>query len=289
MIRALCLLSLTLSQAHLRAESPEAPPLLPEISADDSERAPDSAEPAAETTAADPVTEPAPDAANPAETSPTFDSQGYLLRKAFNNPESSINPDPLRIPIPTERMASPAGYQATQTGNNIELVTPYGRRLLFGDFGFNSAREYRLEIPLDQLRPPEVKRENAEIERLRKEQERLEAEAKAAKAALDAAKGEKPAERAVAQIPPRVVLEYDNTDRLVLEANRLYNRGKYYQASLTVEEILAKRPEYARGWVMKGSLLFVQGHNDLAKTAWEKALELDPSNAEVKSFLGRLP
>ncbi|MBY0370211.1 tetratricopeptide repeat protein, partial [bacterium] len=212
------------------------------------------------------------------EEGPVFDQQAYILRKAFDADHPELSP-PLVMP---ERIISPSGYHVNQLGNNLELVTPYGRRLIFGDFGFNNAREYRLEIPIEQLFPtgqkPPVAEKNKPVEDA----------ARAVKEAAEAAKNAASVPRNVAQIPEHTIVEYDNTDRLFLEANRLYNRGRYYQATLTVEEILSKRPDMARGWVMKGSLLYVQGQRDLAKTAWEKSLELDPKNAQVKAFLGRL-
>ncbi len=161
-----------------------------------------------------------------------------------------------------------------QNGNNIEVVTPYGKRMIFGDQGFKQAHDYKLEIPLDELRPPKPKTvaapppEPAKPERI---------------VATEEPKPEPPAET-----PPKVVLEYDYSDRLVLEANRLYNRRKFYEATITVDELLTRRPDYPRGWVMKGSLMYVQGQRDLAKSAWERALELDPENAQVKQYLGRL-
>lgn len=74
-------------------------------------------------------------------------------------------------------------------------------------------------------------------------------------------------------------------DRLVVEANRLYNRRKFYDALLLVDRIVALAPEYARGWLMKGSLLYLQGQKDLAKRAWEEAKKLDPSNKDVATAL----
>lgn len=274
-----------------------APPMMPEVafvegttaSADDVPEisAAEASAPAAETPASAETPErQVAQSGPPEEELPKFDQQGYLLRRAFDAEGKPVVAAPnLQGPA---RVYAPPGYQINQTGNNLELVTPWGRRLLFGDFGFNNARDYRLEIPLDALRPPEPPKKIDEQDALRLEHERAIAEAaRAVKDAADAAK-EAGAQRAPAQIPPRTVVEYDNTDRLVLEANRLYNRGKFYQASLTVEELLAKRPDFTRGWIMKGSLLYVQGYRDLAKIAWEKALELDPNNPEVKSFLGRL-
>jgi hypothetical protein len=192
----------------------------------------------------------------------------------------------ISIDVPTLSKPSDMQYQVIPNGNNLELVTPYGRRILFGDRGLKDARGYRIEIPLSELRPPEKAKPDSDLseEKLRellKEKDRREQEEK------DRAEKESAArKRDLAS--QRMIVEYDDTDRLILEANRLYNRGKYYEASLTVEEILSKKPELPRAWVMKGSLMFVQGQKDLAKNAWQKALELDPANSQVKAYLGRL-
>lgn len=199
-----------------------------------------------------------------------------------------IKPLEETLPEEVEGDTSPNGYNIKQTGNNLELVTPYGRRRIFGDQGFDRAKEYRLEIPLDELRPPKPK----VAEPVKPEPVKAEAE-EARKPASEKNTEDEPEDteetgEVKETVPPRVVVEYDYTDRLVLEANRLYNRRQFYEASLTVEEILTRRPDFARGWVMKGSLMYVQGQKDLAKTAWQKALELDPNNMEVKQYLGRL-
>jgi hypothetical protein len=81
--------------------------------------------------------------------------------------------------------------------------------------------------------------------------------------------------------------EVDDTARLIVEANRFYNQGKYYEAQLYVEEVLRKRPKYVRAWVMKGSLLYVQGHKDLAREAWQSVQAFDPENQQIKDLLMR--
>jgi cytochrome c-type biogenesis protein CcmH/NrfG len=72
---------------------------------------------------------------------------------------------------------------------------------------------------------------------------------------------------------------------MVLEANWLYNHRRYFEASTLVKRILTKQPNLVRGWVMKGSLLYVQGEKSLARKAWEHAQTLDPENVEVKQLL----
>lgn len=81
--------------------------------------------------------------------------------------------------------------------------------------------------------------------------------------------------------------EIDDTARLIVEANRFYNQGKYYEAQLYVEEVLRKKPKFVRAWIMKGSLLYVQGHKDLAHEAWQSVLSFDPENKQIKDLMMR--
>lgn len=197
--------------------------------------------------------------------------------------------EPLPIPVDVPTLSRPENrdYQVVPNGNNLELITPYGKRVLFGDRGLRESRGYRIEIPLSELQPLELQKalqSAREIASTKPEEVAKKTdEAKPPESAESAAKSLVPPNQTPVAVPI-----YDDTDRLILEANRLYNRGKYYAASLTVEDLISKRPDYARAWVMKGSLMYVQGQKDLAKAAWQKAIELDPKNEQVKAYLGRI-
>ena len=54
-----------------------------------------------------------------------------------------------------------------------------------------------------------------------------------------------------------------------------------------METILKKNPKYVRGWLMKGSLMYVQGQKDLAKKAWDEAVTISPDDTEVRTALER--
>ncbi len=257
MIRAHWILCLVLSQAVVCAESPN---LMPEESEDG----------ALHKLGTLPVEVPKATDAAPTVTPPE-------PTIAVQTPSALPRVD---VDVPTLSQPPNLAYQIIPNGNNLELVTPYGRRILFGDINLKKARDYRFEIPLSEIRPPEVKPPpppapppgpTVVVAPISRE-----------------TASEKPPEPPEPKVPPKVVVEYDNTDRLILEANRQYNRGQFYEASLTVEEILLNHPDLARAWVMKGSLMYVQGQKDLAKNAWQKALEIDPKNNEVRSFMGRI-
>jgi hypothetical protein len=192
---------------------------------------------------------------------------------------------PISIDVPTLSRPENREYQVVPNGNNLELITPFGKRILFGDRGLRESRGYRIEIPLSELRPPEPPKvpPEREVASTPREDAGKNLDGAPKDESAQSSKGLALPEKNQASVPL-----YDDTDRLILEANRLYNRGKFYAASLTVEDLISKRPDYARAWVMKGSLMYVQGQKDLAKTAWKKAIELDPSNEQVKAYLGRL-
>lgn len=154
-------------------------------------------------------------------------------------------------------------FRVYETGTELQVVTPFGKKTISGDFPIEKSANYRIEIPLQDLMP---EKKDRPWER------------------LPASRGEEfgfqpPASKAAEA--------YDDTDKLVLEANRLYNQGRYYDSTLVVEAIIKKNPKYSRAWLMKGSLMYVQGQKDLAKKAWEEALALSPNDAEIRTALER--
>jgi hypothetical protein len=264
-----CALSYAADERETEEKSNSIGEDLPEVPSDAKPKSETTAEAKAEDPRTDdqpPVTEPAPVAENTAFPSNIWNEPMPMAKE--------VTPEP--PPIAKD-------YEVRQQGNNLELITPYGRKLIFGDYGFQNQHDYKFSIPLDQLRPPGEK--PIPLKAFEKTDERQIAsvppnETKPTAPIASGTPGE--------MVPPRVIVEYDYSDRLILEANRLYNRRKFYEASITIEELLTKRPDYPRGWVMKGSLMYVQGQRDLAKEAWKKALELDPNNLQVKQYLGRL-
>lgn len=185
-------------------------------------------------------------------------------------------------------------YRVHETPAGIELITPYGKKLIMGDYAPDGGFNYNISIPMSEIKPlttptpsatpqpqsPTVMmmpgfpgqggtiNENTTVTVTKKiEEERRE-----------------PA----SPIPPKIIVEYDETDRMVLEANRLYNKKKFYDSTQVVEEILRRKPDYTRAWVMKGSLMYAQKQPDLAKKAWQQALLLEPNNEQVKSLLNKL-
>ncbi len=184
------------------------------------------------------------------------------------------------VPIvpPPDSEAPPGFYSVNETDNQVELKTPYGTIHIPTGFGQNVP--YRLSIPVDQL-----KKGAGPVANLNPE-----TDAKAPEAARQTDSvpllptGKFLPNQPGSQVPTVLI---DDADSLVVDANRLFNRRRFYEALTVVDQLLRKRPEFTRGWLMKGSLLLVQGHKDLAMKAWKKAQELEPANPEVQSVLSR--
>jgi tetratricopeptide (TPR) repeat protein len=168
-----------------------------------------------------------------------------------------------------------------------ELYTPYGVKEVVGELAPTGTASYRVEIPLEDFKPeptPDSEKKSAGEEKHQRWETIIEKEI------TKTVPGEGNTctncdKREPASVPPRVIVEYDDSDRYVVEANRLYNRGKFYDATNVVEELLRKKPDHVRGWVMKGSLMHVQGHKELAKAAYQTAFKLDPNNEEIKKLV----
>ena len=59
-----------------------------------------------------------------------------------------------------------------------------------------------------------------------------------------------------------------------------------YQGSLRqVNLVLLTRPDHAQAHTMKGSIYYAMGNYSLANDEWERVLQLDPSNQEVRQFM----
>ncbi len=196
--------------------------------------------------------------------------------------------------------AEPQDYKAREQEGQIQLKTPYGEKTLIGDY---TTGAYRIEIPLDDIEPEWVKRKRHEAKlngeggnSTNTERNTTSTNTNSTSTVAATEKETRIIEKTIInengddfigpkKLPPKVIVEYDDSDRLVLEANRLFNRRKFDEALATLDELLRRKPTFVRGWIMKGSVMYVRGHKDLAKTAWNQALTLDPENADIKSIL----
>lgn len=189
-------------------------------------------------------------------------------------------------------------YRVEEQGNNMILITPDGRRILFGDQNLPSEKAYEFEIPLSELTDEKVKEKNDR--------------APASVASPTPSPPpfydvdwdwEEPDEDPVVLVTPTPTptpissptptptptpkVEYDGSDALILKANRLFHKGRFYEAAMYVEEVLRRKPDHMRAWLMKGSVLYKLGQKDLAQKAWQQAITLDTEKKETKGILER--
>jgi len=202
-------------------------------------------------------------------------------------------------------------YHVKENDNSIDLKTPYGDKEIPDVNSDDGMDSYKIVIPLKDLQPPPPPPTPPKDEKAVDDKDKDKVKDKDAKdqakddsddddeqdetpvkpndkanAPTDAAKaGETPAVGANPAPTPAPTPDYDDSDEKILEANWLYNHRRYFEASTMVKRILIKQPNLIRAWIMKGSLLFVQGEKDLAVKAWQHAQTLDPKNAEVRELL----
>jgi len=154
--------------------------------------------------------------------------------------------------------AKTPGYMVSQDKNLLNIKTPWGSNLFMAPVGFEDLESYSFEIPLADFRT------------------------QARKEATDG-----PSDNASSKRTDPSVM--GDVSSLIVEANRLYNQGDFRHALGYVDEVNQREPQNVRGWIMKGSLMHVMGHRDLAKQAWQKALELDPANQQIQRILKESP
>lgn len=178
----------------------------------------------------------------------------------------------------------------------LAIVTPTGEKTIVFDPGSEERpKSYRIQIPVADLRPPPPTPNPSVVPETSMAPTNpvppvVEASPTPTPNSIATAELEK-ADRRAASLPPEEplgVAQYDDSDRLILEANHLFNRGDYFSATVKVDELLKRNPKLTRGWVMKGTLFYVQGFKDLAKNAWEKAYSLSEQDKQVKRLLEKV-
>jgi tetratricopeptide (TPR) repeat protein len=226
--------------------------------------------------------------------------------------------------VPHPLMPTSGPYRIYEMPERTDLLTPEGvRKEVYGNFGPNGQGSYRVEIPLAALRPTETPTPASTALPLSRSEEPPTAAAMATPAAARAPKNilvaeatptvtenvlvaeatptatatalptpspvacatTPAAQRETAALGRRDVELLGDIDPLVVRANRLYNQRRYVEASQFVDEILRRRPDYVRGWLMRGSLHHVLGHRDLAAEAWQKARELAGDDPDIRPAL----
>lgn len=83
-------------------------------------------------------------------------------------------------------------------------------------------------------------------------------------------------------------LEKPRVSSLIYQANQLFKRHKYPEALSVLDTAESLDDTDAVVKTMKGSLFFVTGQYKDARAYWEKSLKIDPNQAKVREYLGRL-
>lgn len=191
---------------------------------------------------------------------------------------------------PASQAVAADDYRMKTPPDAVQLLTPYGEKtIVFDNPEGERPRTYRLQIPISDLKPPETAKAEppapapvAVVAPPAREPSMV-----APPAPPEPDQAEKPKEPEKKEEAPAIA-KYDDSDSLILEANRLFNRGDYFTATTRIDELLRRNPSFTRAWIMKGTLLYVQGFKDLAKNAWEKAYSLSENNTEVKKLLEKV-
>ncbi|MBI1860717.1 MAG: hypothetical protein HYR96_07360 [Deltaproteobacteria bacterium] len=194
---------------------------------------------------------------------------------------------------------APPEYKVEEQGNNLILITPDGRRILWGDHNLPSERAYEFEIPLSELAEDTIKKTPDRAPTSLPPQN-LPSPSPTPFYDVDWDWEEPDEEIVIAPTPsptpvvvasptptPSPVVEFDESDGLILKANRLFHKGRYYEAALYVDEILRKHPTHLRAWLMKGSALYKMGQKDMAQKAWQQAQTLDTEKKVTQGILER--
>ncbi|MBT5954108.1 tetratricopeptide repeat protein [bacterium] len=64
-----------------------------------------------------------------------------------------------------------------------------------------------------------------------------------------------------------------------------YYEGEFIPALKEYNKVIKILPDYSTGYIRLGTILYQLDKKDLAKKYWRKALQLDPDNKEIKTFL----
>lgn len=76
--------------------------------------------------------------------------------------------------------------------------------------------------------------------------------------------------------------------KYVLYAQTYFFERKYDRAIAEVDRAIEIEPDSAVAHSLKGSIHFKRGETDKAKKSWQRSLELDPNQEDVKKALGAM-
>jgi Tfp pilus assembly protein PilF len=82
--------------------------------------------------------------------------------------------------------------------------------------------------------------------------------------------------------------EYNKAMVKLNSAQRLFSRKRYADALREIDGAISSAPNIALSHSVKGSIHYMLKQNLEAKASWEKALELDPTQDNVRAILLRM-
>jgi tetratricopeptide (TPR) repeat protein len=83
----------------------------------------------------------------------------------------------------------------------------------------------------------------------------------------------------------------DRNDQVVeklFQAQQATLRKNYDVALKMIDEALQQDEYMSKGWLLKGSIKYLQGDMQGARVAWERTLKIDPYNREAYQFLSKV-
>ncbi|MEK7475653.1 MAG: hypothetical protein AAB152_08475 [Candidatus Coatesbacteria bacterium] len=83
-------------------------------------------------------------------------------------------------------------------------------------------------------------------------------------------------------------LEESEVNRLYDEARGTYDRGSFARCVSLTEDLLRLVPNFWQGWSLLGSSLYADGDTIEAYDAYQRSLELNPENPELREWLSRV-
>jgi tetratricopeptide (TPR) repeat protein len=147
-------------------------------------------------------------------------------------------------------------YKAIENNSLLNLKTPQGPVFYFSEKNFSQMDSYRAEISY------------ADIEKN-----------------FPQNNGHSPNDKSNKTDAADSASNIGSVDEVLVAANKHYNEGKFEKSLSYVEEILKRRPQHLRAWIMRGSLYRILGFKEQALESYKKASELDSKNEELKNII----
>src|SRR5262249_27085771 len=95
-------------------------------------------------------------------------------------------------------------------------------------------------------------------------------------------------EEAAAEFDRSFTLDYKPAESLISKAAMLGRLKRFEEAQRAVDEGLKRKPDDARGWEVLGGIRYQQADRAGALAAWDRSLQLQPDNARLREFVGKV-